>query len=197
MTDGKEPKLEILFDPADVTTHLPAQTKREVSIPVEKDGTYHTEKKDILRKYLRLVVTNSGTFVAKNCKAKARVLIPDADKSNDNQLRYPSTDSKKLMFEFGGEVNINVGDSETLYVAFADSDFKDTQIIQAPSRYASLATPNALLEWGRNGLRVEDSFHTGEFEIEITVTSEETAVKTKVKIQVTQDVLGTNIIGLS
>jgi len=201
MTD-KEPKLEILFDPADANTHQPAHTSHNVGIVVEENGGAVGKQIDVLRKYLKVVVHNTGEYVAKSCIAKARVLIPDKDKDNDNQLRYPSTEQKLLVWDvMDGEVSpitsINVDESERLYVAFADSDYSACPIQEAPKRHASLATKSAIMKLGRNGLRVENSFFTGDFDIEVTVSSELTSVKKYVRIHVDAEPINTAILGVS
>ncbi len=199
MSQTDKPKLEILYDPADVNTHQPAATYNDV--PVHVDSA--VKPISVLRKYLKLVVRNSGGHAAYDCRARARVLIPDADKGNDNQLRYPSTEQKLLMWDSNDhfdapipERSINVDEEARLYIAFADNDFPNQPIVNCPQRYASLGTRRPLEAPGRDGIVVQDSFHTGDFAIEVSVTSDQVSTKQIVVIHVDQQAIATSIVGL-
>lgn len=198
------PELEILFDATDANTHQPAATYNNIGITVEENGGTVGKRIDVLRKYLKIVVRNKGNFVAGGCRAWAKVIIPDADKDNDNRLRYPSTEQKLLFWESNDhfdppipERSINVSEEARLFVAFADSDFPNQPIQESPKRFASLATRRPINAHGRDGIVVQDSFHTGDFEIAVIVTSDQTAVSANVKIHVDQSTLNTTLTSVS
>lgn len=80
------------------------------------------------QKYLRIRTRNNGHKTAHNCVAQLRVLIPD----NGNPMRFPSSDSKVLMWgrspekkDLEEKVDIHpiIGE-KILHVEFSDSRFE-------------------------------------------------------------------------
>lgn len=195
MSQDREPELVFVFDEKDSNTHHPAATLNDIPRTIEKDGETIEERITVLRKYLKLVVRNRGNIVAENCKVSVKVIIPDRDKAengSDNFLRYPSTEAKIIMWNpYGHETiwptTINVGEDMRLHLIVADDDHKSCPIQEAPKRVASLATPYAISKPGRNGLRVEDSFHPGEYDMEVHVTSNLGSADCRVSVHIDAD----------
>src|SRR6185312_4290802 len=116
---SQTPTLEIRFNELDANTHHPAQTKRDVTIPVEGRDGPETKTIDVWRKTLRIVVKNTGTFAAKTVKVFAKVIIPEENQAasgSDNFLRYPSDDTKLLYIIGDG---INVGEEAPIPIVIA------------------------------------------------------------------------------
>ena len=73
-----------------------------------------------------------------------------------------------------------------LHVVFADSRFPSVSV-QEGTRYTSFSTMDAL---SKQAFAVQDTFSDGEFEIEISLNSEETNTKARFKVYVnTKDYL--------
>lgn len=199
MSQERAPILEILFDELDANTYHPASTIHDVPVSdKDENGIDIIKHITVLRKYLKLVVRNSGNYVAENCIAKCKVIIPAKDKDSDNFLRYPSTETKLLMWDpidrqVSPITSINVNEEERLYVVVADSDYKGIPIVQAPSRAASLANQLAMVKLGREGLQVQDSFTPGDYEIQVSVTSKMVSTSASVIIHVDADPISTVI----
>jgi hypothetical protein len=71
-----------------------------------------------------------------------------------------------------------------LFVAFSAKWFKNIQAVDTPQRYASIAVSDSVRT---NLFRVEDSFTTGDFIVEIVATSEDAYCKAILSITVKDD----------
>ena len=60
---------------------------------------------------------------------------------------------------------------DILHIVFANSNFFHSKQVDAPTRYASFSQKGRLK---KNELRIEDSFTNGDFDIEISIFSDET-----------------------
>lgn len=134
------------------------------------------------QRYLKIRVKNSGYKILHNCQALVKVMIP----KNADRMRYPSDDEKILAWgrldnlgDLSTTRTIQAQSSELLHVVFSDSDFVTTPVSSPATRYACISTierlnpPGYRSEGSANGLRVEDSFSDGVFDIEIMITSDE------------------------
>lgn len=119
------------------------------------------------RKYLRIVVKNTGYISAKNCEAKMRMLS-----NNDvKQLVWEETSSSTVLEGISLRKNIHARKGEDLvYVAFSDSRF--TNIADENIRtYAWIPTMRSIPP--QNILQLEDKLV--DYDVEINILSEEGA----------------------
>jgi len=135
------------------------------------------------RKFLKIRVCNDGKSTAHDCEAKIKVIIPH----NSDSRRFPSDDEKKLVWglnpnlsDLKDTVNIKKQSSSMLHVVFADTKFPSVSV-QEGIRYASFSTMDAL---SNQSFAVHDTFSEGEFEIEISINTEETNTKARFKVYV-------------
>ena len=135
------------------------------------------------RKFLKIRVRNSGKSTAHVCEAIVKVIIP----SNVDSNKFPSDDEKKLVWglnpnlsDLKDTINIKKNSSSILHVVFADSRFPSVSV-QEGTRYTSFSTMDAL---SKKAFAVQDTFSDGEFEIEISLNSEETNTKARFKVYV-------------
>jgi hypothetical protein len=101
-------------------------------------------------------------------------------------MRYPSDEPKLLAWgrhphvinDLRDTVNIRGHSHDYLHVVFSDSDFGTTPVEDAPVRYTCVSTIERLQLPLRPvgvayNLTVQDSFTNGEFQVEISIASEE------------------------
>jgi hypothetical protein len=160
--------------------------------PIKEQNTFapqHTFQRGQLitytQRFLRIRVRNSGYRTLHNCQAELRLII----QKGDDPMRYPSDNAKPLawgrhpqsLYDLTQTRHIQGHGSQLLHVIFSDSHFATTHV-NAPKRYACISTIERLAYeqneprtyGGRSqNLTVEDSFTNGDFEIEITITSDE------------------------
>ena len=136
------------------------------------------------QKYLRIFVKNKGRSIAHRCKAELQLV------NEDTPYRKPSTDLKPLTWS-GPSLEKDIGaknGKELLHVVFSDSRLsklpenpEDINIYALASTMESLYNPARM--W-----RAQDGFGAGDFNIEITITSEEGQVaKSNFRIVVERD----------
>ena len=132
----------------------------------------------IIRKYLRVLVKNTGGGVARNCKANLRLVRFESE-------RAPTDDSKALVWE-GRLLERNIaakGGSELLHVVFSDSSFDE----RSDNIHALVSKDENLYPQIRNVIWAQDAFGIGIFEVELTIMSEEgSSVKAMLRINVTK-----------
>jgi len=172
------PKLCIEFDENDTNTFSPAFNNNT--------------------KYLKVRIRNYGRSTAHNCKGKVRVIPNGVDSMN-----YPSTEVKKLVWgstpdltDLRESTDIQKRDEEMLHVVFAFRSFPLVYTINTPTRYASFSIKERL---EKIELRVNDSFTSGDFDIEISVFSDETNTKRCFRIHIGTSYInvGMNMLPLS
>ena len=151
------------------------------------------------KKYLRIRVKNKGRRTAVNCKAQLKVIEDEGD-----PMRYPSTDPKPLpwgrlldLTDLQRETNIHpfIGE-ELLHVLFSAKWFHNNQPpgVKYP-RYAQISILDHIKS--NLGLREEDGFTVGDFNVEVVVTSEEVFTKAKLRIHVEENFLNIRMKKLS
>lgn len=121
------------------------------------------------RKYLRIVIKNTGFVKATNCEAKMRIIS-----SNDiKQLVWDRAATSGVLREISLQKNIRARKGEELvHVVFSDSRF--TQMSNVDYRiFASAATMESVVN--QQTLSLDDGFGLENFDIEISVLSEEGA----------------------
>jgi hypothetical protein len=121
------------------------------------------------RKYLRILVKNTGFIKATNCEAKMRIIS-----SNDvKELIWDRAATSGVLREISLQKNIRARKGEELiHVVFSDSCF--TRITNEEDRvYTSVSTMDSIIN--RDTLLLEDVLELREFDIEITVLSDEGA----------------------
>jgi hypothetical protein len=121
------------------------------------------------RKYLRILIKNTGFVRATNCEAKMRIIS-----SNDiKQLVWDRAATSGVLREISLQKNIRARKGEELvHVVFSDSRF--TEMSNVDYRiYASAATMESVVN--QQMLSLEDGFGLENFDIEINVLSEEGA----------------------
>jgi hypothetical protein len=127
------------------------------------------EGKTFERKYLRILVKNTGFVKATNCEAKMRIVS-----SNDTkQLVWDRAATSGVLREISLQKNIRARKGEELvHIVFSDSRF--TEMSKMDYRiFASAATMESVVN--QQILSLEDGFGLENFDIEISVLSEEGA----------------------
>ena len=120
------------------------------------------------RRYVRILVRNTGFVKATNCEAKMRIISSNYIK----QLIWDRAITSGVLQELSLHKNIRARRREELvHVVFSDSRFTN-DIIQGPI-YASASTSESLMD--RNMLILADGFGLENFDIEIAVLCEEGA----------------------
>jgi hypothetical protein len=155
--------------------HIECEEKKEPNV-------FSPEREDT--KYLRIRVKNKGRRTAENCRARLTVIGDEGDSA-----RYPSNDPKPLPWgrllelnDLQEETNIHpfIGE-ELLHVAFSAVWFCNEQPGIKYHRYAEISILDRIKG---NQLREDDSFTTGNFIVEVFVTSEGAFTKAKLRIHV-------------
>ena len=135
-------------------------------------------------KYLKVRVYNYGKSTAHKCNAKVKV-IPD---KFHHFMDFPSQDiphklvwgSEPDLSDLEDFVDIQKDSWDIQHIVFANSSFYSKQV-DAPTRYASFSQKGRLK---KNELRIEDSFTNGDFDIEISIFSDETNTKRRFKLHI-------------
>ena len=151
------------------------------------------------QRFLRIYVENKGYSSIHNCQAEIVAVIPDSA----NPMLYPSDERKLLAWgrfpqsdDIDYKRTIRGHGKELLHIAFSDSLFKDVKTNkEEEKRFAGISTVENLklmsrftVLAGESYLRVQDGFTIGEFELELSVTSDEGPyVRGKIKIHVDPD----------
>ena len=128
----RKPELSIEYNPLDKNNFAPTLEL------VNKDGI----SSGIKRKYLKILVKNTGSAIAVKCKGELHVL-----RTLDNtEKRHPS-DIKKLCWD-GQETKYmdlgKKGDKELLHIIFADSNFEEKHHNGGLDIYALASTKESL-----------------------------------------------------
>jgi hypothetical protein len=128
---------------------------------------------------LKVRVKNNGGIIARNCRAKLKVI------KNITSSRCPS-DNKNLAWDTTENRYLEIAkdDDEFLHVGFSDSNFEAICKADKIDIYAMASTVES--HYGAERfIRVQDAFGTGRFEIEILVRSEEgTYARAKYNLEV-------------
>ena len=151
------------------------------------------------QRFLRIYVENKGYSSAHNCQAEIVAVIPDGG----NPMLYPSDERKLLAWgrfpqsdDIEDKRTIRAHSKELLHIAFSDSLFRDVKTNkEEEKRFAGVSTVENLklmsrfmVVGGETYLRVQDGFAIGEFELELSITSDEGPyVRAKIKIHVDSD----------
>lgn len=152
----RRPDLSIEFDENDPNSFTP---KLQL---IGESG----EPSGITRQYVKVRVKNSGGIIARNCRAKLKVvrnITSSLCPSDYKLLAWDTTETRYL--------DIARNDDEFLHVVFADSSFESIRQIQKTELHAMASTLSSFYDG--KFIRAQDAFGSGEFEIEIHVLSEE------------------------
>jgi hypothetical protein len=150
---ASQPRLKIMFDPdTDPDTYCPVRSYHN---PRHLGQTIH-------RKFLRVVVENSGGGVAAECVGILKIKL-------DQPFGSPLRDEKELPWKtLRVKEDLGVGNHQTLDVLFSDDrEFKDSK----DDRLAKKAFISTLFNTNFDNIRfpkIEDGFNIGEFEFELT-----------------------------
>ena len=150
------------------------------------------------QRYQRVYVKNKGYRSVHNCQAELVIIVP----KNVDPMLYPSDERKLLAWgrfpqsdDIDDKRTIRGHGKELLHIVFSDSLLNNIQINTAEKRYAGISTVDnlqsiktALVYEGQSFLKFEDGFAQGEFEIDISITSDEGAyAQTRFMVYVTSN----------
>lgn len=139
---------------------------------------------DHTQRYLRIYVENKGHRSVHNCQAEISVIIPDGA----NEMLFPSDEWKRLAWgrfpqsnDLTDKRDIRGHGKELLHIVFSDSRFESIQMSsEAEKRLAGISSidtfhslSSALLPEGQTYLKPQDGFTIGEFDLELSITSDE------------------------
>lgn len=162
------PILSIIHDPeVSPATYTPAST-----------FTYRIDNEEgrFDRKFLKIAVENTGEEVAKNCKARLRILRPYPENT-----RIPSDEPKPLLWDSGSTTeDISPEDFAILYVVLAD----ERDFLTKDNYFALVTTPHTINNlWN---IRAQDGFGLGNFHVEVVVTPQTgESIRAIFRIQIT------------
>jgi hypothetical protein len=169
-----KPKLSIEHDENQTHTFSP-----ELGLVNPQDGTLFCTQK-----YLRIIIRNKGRSIAHRCKAELKLI------NEDTPYRKPSTESKPLTWS-GPSLEKDIGaknGKELLHVVFSDSRLSQLPVNPDDRNiYALVSTTESLYNPTRI-FRAQDGFGEGDFNAEVTITSEEGEIaKSNFRIVVERD----------
>lgn len=178
----RKPELSIEYNPLDPNNFTP------ILELVNSNGI----STGIKRKYLKVLVKNTGDATAVKCKAELKIL-----QTNDKaEQRHPS-DTKTLCWD--GEITkyMNIGkkkDKEFLHIVFADSNFEQKHLAGDLDIYAVASTKESLHTI--SSTRAQDGFGIGDFETELNIIGDGISIKQRMTLHVDRnyEVLNINII---
>jgi hypothetical protein len=153
----RKPDLSIEFNEDALNSHTPRLQL------IGQDGT----RSGITRQFIKVRVKNNGGVIARNCRAKLKVvkIIAGGPAPSDNKLLAWDTTQNRYL-------DIAKDDDEFLHVVFSDSNFVNNRFVNHTDLYAMVSTIESF--YGEEKFwRAQDSFGRGEYEIEILVRSEE------------------------
>jgi hypothetical protein len=167
----RKPKLSIEYNQLDPNNFAPIL---ELVYP---DG----KPTGIKRKYLKVVVKNTGSATAIKCKGELHIL-DNIDK------RHPS-DIKKLCWD-GQETRYmdlgKNGDKEFLHIIFADSNFEGKHRNGGLDIYALASTKESLYP-SAPIINAQDAFGIGDFEAELNIIGYGFSLKQRVVLHVNRN----------
>jgi hypothetical protein len=151
------------------------------------------------QRYLRVYVENEGYRSVHNCQAEMAVVIP----GDANGMFYPSDEWKLLAWgrfpqsnDLTDKRTIRGHGKELLHIVFSDSLFDGVHTNkEEEKRLAGISSIHTLTSitsdiWadGQTYLKPQDGFPIGEFELELSITSDEGSyVQAKLRILVERD----------
>jgi hypothetical protein len=157
------------------------------------------------QRYLKIRVHNTGHRMLHNCQAEITPIIP----RNADEMRYPSKYPKLLVWGRNDNLtdleenrNIQGHSSQMLHVVFSDTNLGGARDVNGellnPPRYACISTLSRLrIDSARfsnpppapifiTNFTIEDSFPAGQYEVKVTITSDEGPYK-KCRLLITVD----------